>query len=87
MKKLLPYIQDGALHYSFMGKMNSFIQLLSSGTNAILTLKGQNTICADVFYVWVCIAHHLEKVLALPEVGITHHHTMSLESTITTLTR
>jgi hypothetical protein len=56
-----------------MGQMSGFIQLLSSGANAILTLEGQNTTCADVFYVWVCIAHHLEKVLASPEVGVTHH--------------
>jgi len=57
----------------FMGKMSGFIQLLLSGANAILTLEGQNTTCADVFYVWVCIAHHLEKVLASPDVGITQH--------------
>ncbi|KAF8798695.1 hypothetical protein BYT27DRAFT_7034585, partial [Phlegmacium glaucopus] len=72
-KKLLPYIQEGALHYSFMGEMSGFIQLLSSGANAILTLEGQNTTCADVFYVWVCIAHHLENILASPDVGVTQH--------------
>ena len=52
--------------------MSGFIQLLSSGANAILTLEGQNTTCADVFYVWVCIAYHLEQVLASPDVGLTH---------------
>jgi hypothetical protein len=55
-----------------MAKMSGFIQLLSSGANAILTLEGQNTTCADVFYVWVCIAYHLEQVLALPDVGVTN---------------
>lgn len=54
-----------------MSEMSGFIQLLSSGANGILTLEGQNTTCADVFYVWVCIAYHLEQVLALPEVGVT----------------
>ena len=54
-----------------MAKMSGFIQLLSSGANAILTLEGQNTTCADVFYVWVCIAYHLEQVLAFPDVGVT----------------
>jgi hypothetical protein len=55
-----------------MAKISGFIQLLSSGANGILTLEGQNTTCADVFYVrvWVCIAYHLEQVLALPEVGV-----------------
>lgn len=54
-----------------MAKMSCFIQLLSSGANGILTLEGQNTTCADIFYVWVCIAYHLEQVLALPDVGVT----------------
>lgn len=46
--------------------MSTIIQLLSSSANGILTLEGQNTTCADVFYVWVCIAWHLERVLADP---------------------
>lgn len=54
-----------------MAKMSGFIQLLSSGVNGILTLEGQNTTCADIFYVWVCIAYHLEQILALPDVGVT----------------
>jgi len=53
--------------------MTGFIHLLSSGANAILTLEGQNTTCADVFYAWVCIAYHLERVLASPSIGVTHH--------------
>lgn len=53
--------------------MTAFIQLLSSGANAILTLEGQNTTCADVFYAWVCIAFHLEQVLASPSIGVAHH--------------
>ena len=52
--------------------MSGFIQLLSSSANAILTLEGQNTTCADVFYVWVCIAYHLEQILASPDVGVNH---------------
>jgi hypothetical protein len=53
--------------------MVGFIQLLSSGANAILTLEGQNTTCADVFYAWVCIAYHLEEVLAKPSIGVSQH--------------
>jgi len=34
--------------------------------------KVKNTTCADVFYVWVCIAYHLEKVLGLSSIGVTH---------------
>ena len=53
-----------------MAEMTGFIQLLSSGAKAILTLEGQNTTCADVFYAWVCIAYHLEQVLASPTLGL-----------------
>ncbi|KAF8963772.1 hypothetical protein BDZ97DRAFT_1661248, partial [Flammula alnicola] len=74
-KKLLPHIEDGIQHYQFMTQMSGFIHLLSSGANAILTLEGQNTTCADVFYAWVCIAYHLERVLASPSIGVTHHRT------------
>ena len=62
-----------------MGQMTAFIQLLSSGANAILTLEGQNTSCADVFYVWVCIAFHLDQVLASPSVGVTHYREQVIE--------
>jgi hypothetical protein len=72
MKKLLPYIKDGTEHFQFMIEMSGFFQLLSSGPNAILTLEGQNTICADIFYAWVCIAYHLENVLASPSIGVNH---------------
>lgn len=47
-----------------MANLSGLVQLMSSGANGILTLEGQNTTCADVFYVWVCIAWHLEKVLS-----------------------
>lgn len=55
-----------------MIEMSGFIQLLSSGTNAILTNEGQNTTCADVFYAWVCIAYHIEHVLSSPTIGLIH---------------
>ena len=55
-----------------MIEMSGFVQLLSSGANAILTLEGQNTTCADVFYAWVCIAYNLEHVLASPDIGVNH---------------
>ncbi|KIM40875.1 hypothetical protein M413DRAFT_55098, partial [Hebeloma cylindrosporum] len=70
--KLLPYIKDGTDHFRFMIEMSGFVQLLSSGANAILTLEGQNTTCADVFYAWVCIAYHVEHVLSSPTVGLIH---------------
>ena len=72
MKKLLPYTKDGTEHFQFMIEMSGFVQLLSSGANTILTLEGQNTTCADVFYAWVCIAYHLENVLASPTIGVNH---------------
>ncbi|KAJ6616313.1 hypothetical protein B0H10DRAFT_1799629, partial [Mycena sp. CBHHK59/15] len=54
-------------HYVFMSSLATIVQLMSSIANGILTLEGQNTTCADVFFVWVCIAWHLEKVLADPK--------------------
>ncbi|KAF9558654.1 hypothetical protein CPC08DRAFT_638699, partial [Agrocybe pediades] len=64
-KKLIPYLDATTPeHHDFMQEMSAFILLLSSGANAILTLEGQNITCADVFYAWVCIAHHLERVLS-----------------------
>jgi hypothetical protein len=51
--------------------MNAFIHLLEPGANGILTLEGQNTTCADVFYVWVCIAYQLEHVLASPTLDLS----------------
>jgi hypothetical protein len=49
-----------------MADLSVMLQLLEAPANGILTLEGQNTTCADVFYVWVCIAWQLEKVLANP---------------------
>lgn len=60
------------MHWDFMSKMSGFTQLLSSGANGLLTLEGQNSTCADVFYVWVCIAYHLEMVLGSTSVGVMH---------------
>ncbi|KAF8806374.1 hypothetical protein BYT27DRAFT_7082609, partial [Phlegmacium glaucopus] len=69
--KLLPYIEDGGCHWSFMSQMTGFIQLLAAGANGLLMLEGQNSNCADVFYVWICIAYQLEKVLANPSIGVS----------------
>ncbi len=55
-----------------MADLSTFIQLLTSGAHAILTLEGQTTTCGDVFYAWVCIAWHLEKLLADPKCGLLH---------------
>ncbi|KAJ6607886.1 hypothetical protein B0H10DRAFT_1816953 [Mycena sp. CBHHK59/15] len=57
---------ETSVHYAFMSGLTTIIQLMSSIANGILTLEGQNTTCADVFFIWVCIAWHLEKVLADP---------------------
>ncbi|KAF8909048.1 hypothetical protein CPB84DRAFT_1813272 [Gymnopilus junonius] len=74
MKKLCPYIEDTPTHYIFMGELAAFINLLVPVANGLLTLKGQNTTCADVFYVWVCIAYHLKKALRNPSNGLTQYH-------------
>lgn len=54
-----------------MSQITGFIHLLSAAANGLLTLEGQNTNCADVFYVWVCIAYNLEQVLGNPSIGVS----------------
>ncbi|KAJ7236390.1 hypothetical protein C8J57DRAFT_1530199 [Mycena rebaudengoi] len=49
------------------------IQLLSTPANGFLTLEGQNMTCADVFYVWVTIAWHVEKTLSNPATSAGSH--------------
>lgn len=78
-KKLLPYIEDGGTHWSFMSRLSGFIHLLAAGANGLLTLEGQNTNCADVFYVWVCIAYQLEQVLANPSIGVSAYRSSVIE--------
>ncbi|KAJ7155057.1 hypothetical protein C8R46DRAFT_910726, partial [Mycena filopes] len=62
--KAVCFLGETTAHYEFMANLSTMIQLLAAPANAILTLEGQNTTCADVFYVWVCIAWQLEKVMA-----------------------
>ena len=55
-----------------MGRLAAFVQVLAPGANAILTLEAQAITCADVFYAWVCIAWHLERLLGNPNFGLIH---------------
>ncbi|KAF7344297.1 Zinc finger bed domain-containing protein 1-like [Mycena venus] len=57
---------ETSAHYAFMANLSTMIQLMAAPAHGILTLEGQNTTCADVFYVWVSIAWQLEKVLSNP---------------------
>lgn len=66
----MPYLDRCPTHYGFMAELSTFIQLLTSGAHAILTLEGQTMTCGDVFYAWVCIAWHLEKLMADPKCGL-----------------
>lgn len=61
------------MHWHFMAEMTGFTSLLASGANAIVTLEGQNTTCADVFYAWVCIAYDLDQVLSKTTLGVGKH--------------
>ncbi|KAJ7480524.1 hypothetical protein B0H11DRAFT_1724791, partial [Mycena galericulata] len=72
-KPLQSILGETSAHYAFMANLSTMLQLLSSTANGILTLEGQNTTCADVFYVWVCIAWHLERVLANPDSSAGNH--------------
>ena len=63
-----------------MAQMAGFIHLLAAAANSLLTLEGQNTNCADVFYVWVCISYQLEQVLANPLIGVSHYRASVIEA-------
>ena len=57
-----------------MTEMASHRYKKMSKANAIVTLEGQNTTCANVFYAWVClsIAHDLEQVSKVT-IGVWKH--------------
>ncbi|KAJ6609474.1 hypothetical protein B0H10DRAFT_1813683, partial [Mycena sp. CBHHK59/15] len=72
-QRLIPYLTPGPAHYGFLAQLDSLVKLLEAGANGITTLEGQNTNCADVFYVWVTIAWHLEKLLGDLNSGLTSY--------------
>ncbi|KAJ3990913.1 ribonuclease H-like domain-containing protein [Lentinula boryana] len=63
-KWLTPYFKEGPRNFTFRTQLDRMTKLFESGANGITTLEGQNVTCADVFYVWVTIAWHLERVLS-----------------------
>ncbi|KAJ7438252.1 ribonuclease H-like domain-containing protein [Mycena latifolia] len=70
-KRLVPYLTPGPAHYGFLSQLDTMVKLLEAGANGITTLEGQNTTCADVFFVWITIAWHLEKLLGDLNSGLT----------------
>ena len=72
-KRLVPFLTPGPAHYGFLAQLDTMVKLLEAGANGITTLEGQNTTCADVFYVWVTIAWHLEKLLGDLNSGLTKY--------------
>lgn len=78
-KRLLPYLMPGPAHYGFLSQLDTMCKLLEAGANGITTLEGQNTTCADVFYVWVTIAWHLEKLLGDTNSGLTSYRDKVVE--------
>ncbi|KAJ7367380.1 hypothetical protein DFH08DRAFT_629422, partial [Mycena albidolilacea] len=77
--RLLAFLTPGPAHYRFLAQLDLMVKLLEAGANGITTLEGQNTTCADVFYVWVTIAWHLEKLLGNPSMGLTAFHSKVIE--------
>ncbi|KAJ7093057.1 ribonuclease H-like domain-containing protein [Mycena epipterygia] len=72
-KWLVPYLKPGPTHYAFLAQLDSMVKLFEAGANGITTLEGQNTTCADVFYVWVTIAWHLNKLLGDLNSGLSNY--------------
>ena len=56
-----------------MANLSAIINLLEAPAKGLLTLEGQNTTCADVFFVWVTIAWHLERLLSDPSSSLHTH--------------
>ncbi|KAJ7204067.1 hypothetical protein GGX14DRAFT_398379 [Mycena pura] len=63
-KRSIPYLMPGPVHYGFLAQLDLMVKLFEAGANGITTLEGQNRTRADVFYVWVTIAWHLETLLS-----------------------
>ncbi|KAJ6600894.1 hypothetical protein B0H10DRAFT_1717528, partial [Mycena sp. CBHHK59/15] len=78
-KFLKGFLGETSAHYTFMANLSTMIQLLRGPANGILTLEGQNTTCADVSYVWVCIAWQLENILSDPQSSAGHHRAKVIE--------
>ncbi|KAJ7637288.1 hypothetical protein DFH06DRAFT_900870, partial [Mycena polygramma] len=78
-KRLVPYLTQGAAHYGFLAQLDAMVKLLEAGANGITALEGQNTNCADVFYVWVTIAWHLEKLLGDLNSGLSGYRDKVIE--------
>ncbi|CAK5284615.1 unnamed protein product [Mycena citricolor] len=73
-RRFLPYFDPDHLEYpGFQSKLSALIQLLEAGANGITALEGQNVTCADVFYVWVTIAWHLERLVGSLSKGFTKY--------------
>lgn len=47
-----------------MNKTTSLVRLLEAPAKGLKTLEGQRTTCADVFWVWVSIGWHLDRILS-----------------------
>ncbi|KAJ3990888.1 hypothetical protein F5050DRAFT_1582317, partial [Lentinula boryana] len=73
------YLEPGPAHYGFLSRLDLMVKLLESGANGITALEGQNTNCANVFYVWVTIAWHLEKLLGDAKNGLTSYRSKVIE--------
>ncbi|KAK7057889.1 ribonuclease H-like domain-containing protein [Favolaschia claudopus] len=78
-KRLIPYLTPGATHYGFLAQLDCMVKLFEAGANGITALEGQNTTCADVFYVWVTIAWHLNKLLGDLNAGLVSYRDKVIE--------
>ncbi|KAK7029203.1 hypothetical protein R3P38DRAFT_3516264 [Favolaschia claudopus] len=78
-KRLIPYLTPGATHYGFLAQLDCMVKLFEAGANGITALEGQNTTCADVFYVWVTLAWHLNKLLGDLNAGLVSYRGKVIE--------
>ncbi|KAJ3794873.1 ribonuclease H-like domain-containing protein [Lentinula aff. detonsa] len=76
---LTPYFKEGTRNFNFRMQLSSMTKLFESGANGITSLEGQNVTCADVFYVWVTIAWHLERILGDTENDLSKYRSQVVE--------
>ncbi|KAK7036969.1 hypothetical protein R3P38DRAFT_2516823, partial [Favolaschia claudopus] len=72
-KRLTPYLTSGAACYGFLAQLDCMVKLFEAGAYGITALEGQNTTCADVFYVWVTIRDPKATRVALHKPAIAWH--------------
>lgn len=71
-KELQKYIIHGSDHFKFQLQLHNANLLLQPIAHGLLTLEGQNTMCSDVFFVFIGIVIGFTRVFQDPSKSWTN---------------